>query len=376
MKISVVIPVYRNGSCLNEILKSLSEDPYPEKEVIVIVDEPTKECLTTLNNFSRINYFKIILNQKRKGKVNALNMGIEESSGELLLFLDSDVYIPKDDRNFLESLVEKAKNSDVIDIKKEAEESSWLSKLIYYDYFSFTFSNWILIKETGSTLGLNGAAFAVKKDVIKKLGGFRKTIVEDLDFASRASYAGYKFSIVEDKKVIVRIDLNEKQWFRQRLRWSLGCISWIRSNYKFFKSKFFKKPKIMFSAVSTLFPLLLIPFMFVILTIIVSSDTFSNWVFYLLENIMPLSLLTIFSIETLPLYILFIICYSILSSMIISIITYSIVSKKLGYRFKIPDFLAYHLLYNPIWFMLVLYSMIKTKLKRKVDLTTLDWYIE
>ncbi|MCX8189314.1 MAG: glycosyltransferase family 2 protein, partial [Nitrososphaeria archaeon] len=350
--------------------------PYPDKEVIVVADEPTQECLDILNNFSNLKYFKIIINQKRKGKVNALNRGIEESSGELLLFLDSDVYIPKDDRNFLESLVEKAKYSDVIDIKKEAEESSWLSKLIYYDYFSFTFSNWILIKETGSTLGLNGAAFAVKKDVIKKLGGFRKTIVEDLDFATRASYAGYKFSIIEDKKVIVRIGLNEMQWFKQRLRWSLGCMSWIRSNYKFFKSKFFKKPKIMFSSVSTLFPLLLIPFMFVILTIIVSYDIISNWLIYILETSMPLSLLTNFSIKTLYSYLLFLLGYSILSSIIISTITFSISSKKLGYHFNILYFLAYHLLYNPVWFILVLYSLIRTKLKKPLDITTLDWYIE
>ncbi|MGB9728168.1 MAG: glycosyltransferase [Nitrososphaeria archaeon] len=376
MKVSVILPVYRNGSCLNEILKYLSEDPYPEKEVIVIVDEPTKECLNTLNNFSTLNHFKIILNQKRRGKVNALNRGVEESSGELLLFLDSDVYIPDDSKNFLESLVEKAKEADVIDIMKEAEISSWLSRLVYYDYFSFSFSNWILIKETGSTLGLNGAAFAVKKDVVKKLGGFRKTIVEDLDFAARASYAGYKFSILEGKKVMVRIDLSEKQWFRQRWRWSLGCVGWIRSNYRFFKSRFLKKPKIMFSAVSTLFPILLLPFMLVILTILITSDIISNWILYLLENIAPISLLTNFSLETLPAYILFLLLYTILSSIIISIITYSIASKRLGYHFRIHDFLAYHILYNPVWFILVLYSMYKTKFKKNVNLTTLDWYIE
>jgi cellulose synthase/poly-beta-1,6-N-acetylglucosamine synthase-like glycosyltransferase len=376
MKISIILPVYKNGSCLNEVLKSLSEDHYPEKEVIVIVDEPTEECLNTLNNFSNLNYFKIILNQKRKGKVNALNRGVEESSGELLLFLDSDVYIPKDSKNFLESLVEEAKDADVIDIMKEAEVSSWLSRLIYYDYFSFTFSNWILIKETGSTLGLNGAAFAVKRDVIEKLGGFRKTIVEDLDFAARASYAGYKFSILKDKKVMVRIDFNEKQWLRQRWRWSLGCVNWIRSNYRFFKSRFLKKPKIMFSAVSTLFPLLLVPFMLVILTVLISSDIIFHWIVHLFENTAPVSLLTIFSLETLPAYILFILLYTILSSTIITIITYSTASKKLGYRFRVPEFLAYHLLYNPLWFMLVLYSMLRIKLKKNIDLTILDWYIE
>lgn len=376
MKVSVILPVYRNGLCLNEILNSLCEDTYPEKEIIVIVDEPTKECIDILKKFRNLNYFKIFLNQVRKGKVSALNRGVEESSGELLLFFDSDVYIPKDCRNFLESLVEEAKKADVIDLKKEAEVSSWLSRLIYYDYFSFTFSNWILIKETGSTLGLNGAAFAAKRDVVKKLGGFRKTIVEDLDFAARASYDGYKFSIIEDERVKVRIDLNERQWFKQRLRWSLGCMSWIRSNYKFFKSKFFKRPKIMFSAVSTLFPLLLTPFMFVILTILVSSDMISNWIIYMLENVIPLSLLTNFSLETLPLYIMFLLFYSILSSTIISVLTYSIASKTLRYRFKLSDFLAYHLLYNPIWFILVIYSMIRTKLKRKVDITTLDWHIE
>jgi hypothetical protein len=97
---------------------------------------------------------------------------------------------------------------------------------------------------------------------------------------------------------------------------------------------------------------------------------------HLFENTEPLSLLTNFSIETLPAYTLFILLYTILSSTIITIITYSIASKKLGYHFKVPEFLAYHLLYNPLWFMLVLYSMLKTKLKKNIDLTILDWYIE
>jgi hypothetical protein len=132
----------------------------------------------------------------------------------------------------------------------------------------------------------------------------------------------------------------------------------------------------MFSAVSTLFPLLLVPFMLVILTILISSDIIFHWIVHLFENIAPVSLLTIFSLETLPAYTLFILLYTILSSTIITIITYSTASKKLGYRFKVPEFLAYHLLYNPLWFMLVLYSMLRIKLKKNIDLTILDWYIE
>jgi len=375
MKISVIIPVYRNGPCLNEILKRLSEDPYPEKEVIVVVDEPTKECLNVLENFSSLNYVKIIVNRERAGKVNALNTGVKESSGELLLFLDSDTYFTGKGKSFLESLAKEAENADVIDVKKEAETSTWLSRLIYYDYLSFTFSNWILIKAAGFTLGLNGAAFAAKRDAVEKLGGFRKTVLEDLDFAARACYAGYRFSILEEGKAVVKIDLNERRWFKQRLRWSLGCMAWVRSNYKFFKSIFLRKPKIMFSAVSTLFPLLLVPFMLVIFTILFASDMIAHWILNLVENISPPSLLTGFTLKTLPFYLTFIALYSIISSATISTIAYSIVAKNLDYRLKPLDFLAYYLIYNPFWFLMILYSMIKIKLGGKIDVSSLDWRI-
>ena len=44
-KISVLIPVYRESTLLERLLTDLLRDPYPSKEVLVVIDEPTEISL-------------------------------------------------------------------------------------------------------------------------------------------------------------------------------------------------------------------------------------------------------------------------------------------------------------------------------------------
>lgn len=99
-RISVIIPTkYREKDILN-CLESISIQTLKPIEVIVVDSSDTEELRSVLESFSDLNikYFYLRIDGKRfKGSQQiAMNKGLDESSGDILLFLDDDVILDKD----------------------------------------------------------------------------------------------------------------------------------------------------------------------------------------------------------------------------------------------------------------------------------------
>ncbi|NIM46285.1 MAG: glycosyltransferase, partial [Nitrososphaeria archaeon] len=192
-KISVLIPVYRESDLLPSLLRGLLNDPYDPKEIIVIIDEPTEKSLDMREELG--GDVRFVLNGKRKGKANVLNEAVNESCGDILLFLDADVTLP-DPCRLLEVVFEEAKNADLIEIKKTVIRDSILARAVTYDYVGFNSTNWIFSRTLGRCLGFNGAAFAIRREAFEGLGGFRRVISEDLDMGIRSFIGDLEFRYV------------------------------------------------------------------------------------------------------------------------------------------------------------------------------------
>lgn len=94
-KVSVVIPVYNRLNIFSKCLESLFRQEYENMEVIVIDDNSTEP----ISEFVKSKYpqIKLIRNKKNRNPTFARNQGILISSGEYVLFLDSDTeFIRKD----------------------------------------------------------------------------------------------------------------------------------------------------------------------------------------------------------------------------------------------------------------------------------------
>ncbi|MBS7643895.1 glycosyltransferase, partial [Candidatus Bathyarchaeota archaeon] len=140
-KISIFIPVYKESELLKPLLKRILNDPYDLKEVFVIIDEPTKSSLELSEEFK--DRVRFIFNGERKGKVNVLNEAVKRSSGELLLFLDGDIAITNEPIYFLKTVLDEAKNVDIVEFKKNVIRDSFLARIINYEYLSFNSTNWL-----------------------------------------------------------------------------------------------------------------------------------------------------------------------------------------------------------------------------------------
>lgn len=96
--VSVIIPVYNVERYLARCLDSVLEQTYKNYEIICVNDSSPDNCKEILKRYERKYTDKIIVlhNEQNVGLRKTRERGIEASSGEYLMFIDSDDYIKKD----------------------------------------------------------------------------------------------------------------------------------------------------------------------------------------------------------------------------------------------------------------------------------------
>jgi glycosyltransferase involved in cell wall biosynthesis len=92
MRISIIIPVYNEEHSIQEIVKKIISLEFNQfaKEIIIIDDGSTDNTSKILKNFQKYEDLKIVTHRKNLGKGMALRRGIEDSTGEVIAFQDSD----------------------------------------------------------------------------------------------------------------------------------------------------------------------------------------------------------------------------------------------------------------------------------------------
>lgn len=92
-KVSVIIPTYNRAWTLDNAIESAFSQDYKDFEIIVVDDGSTDDTCKILEKYkSRIRIFF----QENKGVSVARNIGIENSRGNFIAFLDSDDAWEKD----------------------------------------------------------------------------------------------------------------------------------------------------------------------------------------------------------------------------------------------------------------------------------------
>lgn len=84
--VSVVMPLYNAEHYVGPAIESILAQTKPATEIIVVDDGSTDDSAARVSAFSRVR----LIRQQNGGVAKALNRGINESTGELLAFLDAD----------------------------------------------------------------------------------------------------------------------------------------------------------------------------------------------------------------------------------------------------------------------------------------------
>lgn len=115
VKLSVIIPTYNEESVIKNCLVSLMQQTLRNFEIIIVDDGSTDKTLKVLSEFkmqsaswrTRLK----ILKQNHLGPGNARNVGVNTSTGEVLVFVDADMEFDKD---FLKKLIAPIEKGEAI----------------------------------------------------------------------------------------------------------------------------------------------------------------------------------------------------------------------------------------------------------------------
>lgn len=98
MYISIIIPMYNEERYITRCLDSLQKQTYQDFEIILIDDGSTDRTIEKASA-----YPAKILKQEHGGPGKARNWWAKETKGEILIFVDADMYF---DENFIENLIQ------------------------------------------------------------------------------------------------------------------------------------------------------------------------------------------------------------------------------------------------------------------------------
>lgn len=131
LKFSVIIPVYNVKNYLSECVNSVLNQTYKDFEILLIDDESTDGSSELCDKYEIEDTRVRVFHKKNQGVAAARNLGIEHTSGDYILFVDSDDWIDSKTLEHLENRLEK-KRYDVIifSYAKEYGDNSYIKYVI------------------------------------------------------------------------------------------------------------------------------------------------------------------------------------------------------------------------------------------------------
>lgn len=108
-EVSVIVPVYNVEKYLKRCLDSLTNQSFKDIEIIVVDDGSTDRSYSIARNLALNDHRIKLYRQENRGSSHARNVGLNESTGKYIMFLDSDDYYKKD---CIEKAYHNIKNND------------------------------------------------------------------------------------------------------------------------------------------------------------------------------------------------------------------------------------------------------------------------
>jgi len=179
--VSVVVPTYREEKYIEECLKNIKNQDYDGKFEIILVDSNSHDRTRDIAK----KYVTRIINIKERGVANALNVGIKNAKGDIMIFVEADVRLYP---NFIKEIMKKIKERGVVAVTGILIpfDGNVFHKLVYY------LLNVLVIIFAVFYPLFPQSSVAYKKKYLTKAGGFDREIGigEDLDVTRRVKKYG------------------------------------------------------------------------------------------------------------------------------------------------------------------------------------------
>ncbi len=281
--ISILIPCYNETGILDTSIESMKELSYSQFEVIYINDGSTDDTMKSMKELlqlktsskspcGKLSHEKIkglyqsslhpniyVLDKMNGGKADALNAGIEYASNDAVITLDADTILAD---NALSAVNDVLKDEDVVAAggmvhvlqtktnqplnRLSLHYANMLIRVQVLDFLKAFYISKLSLVRFNALAVISGAFGIFRKQVLLDVGGYRKTIGEDIDITLRihkymAKHKNLRISFIADAVGYTELPETWKDLIKQRLRWQKAYIDCVIHFRTFFGKTLFTK---------------------------------------------------------------------------------------------------------------------------------------
>jgi cellulose synthase/poly-beta-1,6-N-acetylglucosamine synthase-like glycosyltransferase len=231
--VTVVIPLYNEGSRIRETLLSVLASDYPDGKLLVVcVDDASSDdsyhhaCEIATNSRGRLT---VLRNPRNLGKRRSINHVVRQSTSEIIVSIDSDVVV---DAAAIKQLTRRFVNCRIaavggwVDVRNK--QDNWLTRMqtvkYWYAYFAMRNVEWGFRR----VMCLSGCLTAYRRSVLvelepilehRSLLGAPIKYGEDRFLTRQIIKAGYLTTFTLAARCCTFVPKTLSGYFSQQLRW-------------------------------------------------------------------------------------------------------------------------------------------------------------
>lgn len=239
--VSIVVPAFNEAAVLEKSISSLLQSDYSNIEIVIVDDGSTDNTWYVARGLTFRQLKVRAYHQTNGGKARALNYGIDQAKGDIIVAIDADTIfashtISKLVRHFIDPKV-----GAVAGVVKVGNVRNLLTSWQALDYIIGIYIERNAQALLKSVMIVPGACGAWRKAAVKAVGGYStSTLAEDFDLTLALHRAGYKIEQDNEAVGFTEAPLTVDGLFRQRFRWIFGDIQafwkyrhmFLRQRYK------------------------------------------------------------------------------------------------------------------------------------------------
>jgi cellulose synthase/poly-beta-1,6-N-acetylglucosamine synthase-like glycosyltransferase len=225
LHVTVIVPAYNEEKVIVATVERLLKSDHEDLDVIVVDDGSQDNTSAMLRAAFGENQRVTLVRVGNGGKAAALNVGLEQATGDILVALDADTQFQRDTIPRLVRWFADPEIGAVAGNAKVGNRTNMITRWQALEYIVAQNLERRALAALGTLTVIPGAVGAWRKSVLKEMGGFHSdTLAEDQDLTIGIQTKGYR--VLFDSSAIAWTEAPStfRGLARQRFRWAFGTL--------------------------------------------------------------------------------------------------------------------------------------------------------
>lgn len=198
-KVSIIVPVFREYNLEHFVLTLLQKVQSQNVEIIVVDGDKSGSTI------SKLEKYDVKTVKSEKGRGTQLKKGVENSTGDILLFLHADTDLPDNFFYTVTDVCAKISPCGAFSLKIDSNKSVYRVIEFFANFRARYFQ-----------MPFGDQAIFVERETYVKSGGFSEIpVFEDVDIIRKLKKYGAKIHILKEKKQHLQEDGKLKEYLKQ-----------------------------------------------------------------------------------------------------------------------------------------------------------------